>query len=349
MLSSRKIKVLVVDDSKLMREMLSLILSKEVDIEIIGLAADPYEAVEIMKNIKPDVITLDIEMPKMDGLTFLKKIMRQHPIPVIIISSLTLESAQISMHALELGAVEIISKPFNKSLCGLNPNEYISNQIRRAANSKVVMKNALKNKNKPIINFSKGNKKIATRIICIGASTGGTIAIRKLIEEITPEMPAIVIIQHMPPIFTKAFADNLNKSCQLEIKEAEEDEILINNHVYIAPGGKHLMVIKTSQGIKVHLTETAPVNFVKPSIDVAMESMKNMGGKENIAIILTGMGSDGAIGLKTLKDNGWTTIAQDEESSLIYGMPKKAFELGAAKMVMNITEIKEFITTKTYV
>ena len=340
MIKKRKIKVLIIDDSLTIRETLSLIISSEPDFEVVGKAGDPYEAVKIMNQIKPDVITLDIEMPKMDGLTFLKKLMSQHPIPVIIISSLTAKSANITLRALELGAVEIISKPFNKTIKSSNPKQFIINQIRRASMASVKSKAAkhlIANKH---IEKEKPIKQVpANRLICIGASTGGTEVISRIIQNINNNKPAIVIVQHMPPLFTKSFADRLNDYTNLSVKEAEDGDILMNNHIYVAPGGKHLEIVKAGLRLKIHTFDGDLVNHVKPSIDVTMASIASLHHQKSVGILLTGMGKDGAEGLKMIRETGGKTIAQDEQSSLVFGMPKQAIQINAAQLILNIEEI----------
>ena len=340
MIKKRKIKVLIIDDSLTIRETLSLIISSEPDFEVVGKAGDPYEAVKIMNRVKPDVITLDIEMPKMDGLTFLKKLMSQHPIPVIIISSLTAKSANITLRALELGAVEIISKPFNKTIKSSNPKQFIINQIRRASMAAVKSKVAKHLIAKNQIEKEKPIKQIpASRLICIGASTGGTEVISQIIRNINNNKPAIVIVQHMPPLFTKSFADRLNDYTNLSVKEAEEGDILMNNHIYVAPGGKHLEITKVGLRLKLHVFDGDLVNHVKPSIDVTMASIAKLHHQRSVGILLTGMGKDGADGLKMIRDSGGKTIAQNEQSSLVFGMPKQAIKINAAQLILDIEEI----------
>lgn len=346
MINKEKIKVLIIDDSVSIRETLAMILNKESDIEVIGKAGDPYEAVKIMSRIEPDVITLDIEMPKMDGLTFLKKLMSQHPIPVIIMSSLTAKSADITLRALELGAVEIISKPFNKTIKDNDPNQFIINQIKRASLAAVKSKIS----HKPFTS-KKQEQKIkrrnipASRIICIGASTGGTEAISKIVQKINDHKPAIVIVQHMPPVFTHSFATRLNDYSSLVAKEAEEGEILMNNHIYVAPGGMHMEIVKEEFNYKFSIFDGLPINHVKPSIDVTMTSIAKLNNQKSVGIILTGMGKDGANGLKMIRNTGGKTIAQDEKSSLVFGMPRKAIEIDAAQMILNIDEITNQINS----
>jgi two-component system chemotaxis response regulator CheB len=347
MTETRKIKVLIVDDSLTMRETLALMISSDPGIEVIGKASNPYEAVAIMKKTKPDVITLDIEMPKMDGLTFLKKIMSQHPIPIIIISSLTLNSIDITLKALELGAVEIISKPFDKSIQGTTPRKHIADQIRKAAMAKVRFKK-ISRETTVVPGKSKAGKIISRRIILFGASTGGTEALSRIFSQLRPELPAIIIVQHMPPVFTKAFAGRLNAGSQLTIKEAGDGEILYDNHVYVAPGGIHTVIKRSALGYKTELVDTAPVNHVKPAVDVTFLSAAEAAGNKATGIILTGMGADGVKGLMAIRNAGGKTVAQDEFSSVVYGMPKAALENGAAALSMNIESIIDFINRKRY-
>lgn len=349
--SNRQIKVLIVDDSQSMRNMLESYLLHDPDIKIVGKAADPYEAVTFLNNDVPDVITLDIQMPKMDGLTFLKKIMTQHPIPVVIISSLTTTGAKETIQALEYGAVEIIQKPFIKENDINQGIQFIIDKVRGASMAKVKARSQKKLiippkysadavlEKKPLIYKHLTNQKI----IAIGSSTGGTNAIQEILQELPLDSPGIVIVQHMPVHFTKAFADRLNQFCNINVKEAEDGDIIQNGMALIARGDKHLVVKKQGSDFIVQLLEGSLVNRHKPSVDVLFRSMANQVGAQGIGILLTGMGDDGARGLLEMKETKAITIAQDEQSCVVFGMPKEAIKLDAQKFILSLSGITNYI------
>lgn len=350
---NKKIKVLVVDDSVIVRDTLTLILNLDPDIEVIDTASDPYEAVKKIAENLPDVITLDIEMPRMDGLTFLGKLMKQHPIPVVVISSIAAEGSEKGIRALQLGASEIITKPKLSNEEQLE--EYsirIADAVKAAAmTERSKTKPARKTFDQPVhIQNIQGNLPTqpnlnSEKLILIGASTGGTEVISKILKNIRTDLPGILIVQHMPGEFTPAFAKRLNQECQIPVKEAEDGDIIKNGSAYIANGFNHLQVIKTGNVFKCKLEMGPLVNRHRPSVDVLFHSASRFPGKNIIAILLTGMGSDGSKGLLELHEAGAITVAQDEKSSVVFGMPKEAIKLNAAKMVMNPDELIKYLNS----
>ena len=344
-----KIKVLIVDDSALVRQTLSYIMESDSDIEVMGTASDPYfAAVKIAKEI-PDVITLDIEMPRMDGLTFLKKIMTQHPIPVVVISSLTSQGTETGLRALEYGAVEIITKPQMDTKEFIESSKIrICDAVKAAALSKIKrrviadsMKVAPKYSADVVIPQVQTTSMIKTTdvVVAVGASTGGTEALRIFLEGLPHNAPGIVIVQHMPEKFTKSFADRLNEICKVTVKEAENGDSVISGRVLIAPGNFHMMLKRSGAKYYVEVVDGPLVNRHRPAVDVLFRSTARYAGKNAIGIILTGMGDDGAKGLLEMKNAGAKTIAQNEESCVVFGMPKEAIKLGAADKIIHLDEI----------
>ena len=359
MSEDRKIKVLVVDDSAVVRQSLSTILGSDPDIEIIGTAADPLIAVKKIQKEVPDVITLDIEMPRMDGLTFLRKIMSQHPIPVVIISSLTTEGTEAAMKALQYGASEIIGKPamnvpqfFNESKIMLCDAVKAASQVKisRQKINPPVTEFVARPKYSADVILEKGSLKShiidTDKIIVLGASTGGTEAIRRLLKELPARTPGIAIVQHMPEGFTKSFANGLNNTSAMEVKEAEDGDRLYHGRVLIAPGNKHMLLKRIGKEYTVEVKDGPLVNRHRPSVDVLFRSAARYAGKNATGILLTGMGDDGAKGLLELKETGAFTIAQDQQSSVVFGMPKEAIRIGAAEKILGISEIAPFIVEK---
>ncbi|MBN1650281.1 MAG: chemotaxis response regulator protein-glutamate methylesterase [Bacteroidales bacterium] len=353
MMREKEIKVLIVDDSVSIRNMLANFLHNDPYIKVIGKAEDPYQAAAFLKTQVPDVITLDIEMPKMDGLTFLRKIMAQHPIPVVIISSLTKKGANETIKALEYGAVEIIQKPFVEEGKTKEGIQLIIEKVRAASLAKVSARtqNILKIppkfsadavlKKRPSI---AGTSFADQKIIALGASTGGTIAIQQIIQNLPISAPPLLIVQHMPVHFTKAFADRLNQLCSIFVKEAEDGDIIKKGHAYIARGDRHLTIKKQGNELVAHLLDGPLVNRHKPSVDVLFRSMANHVGAKGIGILLTGMGDDGARGLLEMKEAKANTIVQDEKSCTVFGMPREAIKIDAHKMVLGLAEISELIS-----
>ena len=356
-----KIKVLIVDDSAVIRKVLSDVLSSSENIEVVGTAMDPIIAADKINRLKPDVLTLDIEMPRMDGITFLEKLMRSAPIPVIMVSSFTDSHAALTMRALALGAFDFILKPNldNPEKFNIFADELIEkvtgainakNRRKIKAPSDSAVKGADKKFSADVIlpkSASSGRKDDFDSVIAIGASTGGTEVIAQIISRLPDYVPGIVITQHMPEKFTKSFADRLNGLSRVEVKEAENKDKLTRGHVLIAPGGKHMLLKKNANGYHVEINDGPPVNRHKPSVDVLFRSFAQAASGSSLGIILTGMGDDGARGLLEIKEAGIATIAQDEASSIIFGMPAEAIKLGAADMVKNIEGICAEIIKKS--
>lgn len=339
-----KIRVLIVDDSAFIRAVFTEMLSADPEIEVIDTAEDPIDAREKIKRLSPDVITLDIEMPKMDGLSFLEKIMALRPMPVVMASSLTAQGAEETLIALELGAVDYVLKPTNQ------PGQQIYNiadELRAKVKAAARTRRLPKQNKTPVANVKLSSlPQLPIKIIAIGASTGGVEAIKEVIVNLPAKLPPIVITQHMPPVFTKSLADRLNKISALEIREATHGEILKNGHVYIAKGGLHMQVKKPSNGVGfiMHLYDGENVSSHKPSVDVLFDSVAAVDGKHALAILLTGMGKDGAKGMMSMKQAGAYTIGQDEVTSLVYGMPKAAFMSGAIDIQLPLQTISQAIT-----
>jgi two-component system chemotaxis response regulator CheB len=341
-MTHHKIKVLIVDDSESVRNALIYILSQDTEIEVIGAASDPYEAVSLISENLPDVITLDIEMPRMNGLTFLGKLMKQHPIPVVIISSLVGEGTELGIRALQLGAKEIISKPKLASQAQIE--EYmirITDAIKAASMTERIRIKSIKLSGKQQNNSTTAiqNPLYSEKIILLGASTGGTEVISHLLKNLRTDLPGILIVQHMPGEFTKAFANRLNQESQIKVKEAEEGDIILPGNVYIANGFNHLQLIKENGKYKCKLEMGPLVNRHRPSVDVLFKSALKFKGSDITAILLTGMGADGAKGMFELYQTGAMTFAQDEKSSVIFGMPNEAIKLNAARMIGNPDEL----------
>jgi two-component system, chemotaxis family, protein-glutamate methylesterase/glutaminase len=349
----RKIKVLIVDDSVSVQNVLRQILSSDPELEVIGVASDPYEAVAKIAENLPDVITLDIEMPRMDGLTFLGKLMKQHPIPVVVISSVTGEGSDKGIKALNLGAKEIITKP---KLSSSEQIEEYSIRIVDAVKASAISERKRPNQKSPSFIPAQANHKasstqnlsrVSEDVILIGASTGGPEVISRILKGLRGDLPGILIVQHMPGEFTKAFANRLNLESNLYVKEAEHGDVVKRGGVYIANGFNHLQLINENGTYKCKLEMGELVNRHRPSVDVLFKSATNFPGKNITAILLTGMGADGAKGMLELHQNGANTFAQDEKSSVVFGMPKEAIKLNAAKIVGNPDELINWIN-KTY-
>ena len=350
----RKIKVLIVDDSALVRNSLSQILSSDPEIEVIGTALDPIIAVQKIKKEIPDVITLDIEMPRMDGLTFLKKLMSQKPIPVVICSSLTHEGSDTAIKALELGAVEILTKPqLGKKRFFEESKIKICDVVKSASMVKVKQKQKfidVKPKLTADAMLARPKKsnviQKTEKVILIGSSTGGTEALRDLLINFPGDSPGTIIVQHMPEFFTNSFANRLNEFCEVDVKEAEHGDHVRNGLVLIAPGNKHTLVKRNSESYFVEVKEGPLVSRHRPSVDVLFRSAARYAGPNAVGIILTGMGDDGAKGMLELKETGAYTIAQDEKSCIIYGMPKEAVKLGGVVDITPLTQIHNKLKVK---
>lgn len=338
-----KHKLLIVDDSLLIRKFLKDIFSKLDDFEIIGEAADPYEARDIMKKNWPDVITLDIEMPKMNGIEFLKKIMKSKPTPVVMLSTLTKSGAPITLEALELGAVDYIQKPTISSKSNLKSVEdEIILKVRNAVKSNI-RKRRIVLKESKILTTTKEVKHLTNKLILIGSSTGGVQALTSIVKRLPKQIPPIAIVQHIPPTFVESLADQLRKKSTLYVKVAENNERMNSGTIYIAPGMKHLEVIKKPDGYYTKTYEDKPYKFHLPAVNKLFLSGAKIGSKNILGIILTGMGEDGAEGMVEMKKNGCRTIGQDKESSIVYGMPKKAFDYGGVEIQVPLSDIPEKI------
>lgn len=354
-MNSAKTKVLIVDDSALVRKLMTDILNSDPELEVVGTAIDAHAAREKIKQLHPDVITLDIEMPKMDGITFLKNLMRLNPLPVIMVSTLTEKGAEVTLDALDAGAIDFVSKPkIDVSNTLEEYSDEIISKVKAAAKVRVRRYEANRSNSARSVNGSSNGAavksvngssgksrhfKTTDKIIAIGASTGGTEAIREVLEKLPITAPGIVITQHIPEYFSKAFADRVNLSCAITVSEAKDGDIVLPGHAYIAPGNKHLLVRKDGARWRCKLTDADPVNRHRPSVDVLFNSVAECAGQNALGVILTGMGKDGARGLKIMRDAGANTIAQDEASSVVWGMPGSAVELNAASEILPLNKI----------
>ncbi len=354
----KKIRVLIIDDSAVMRKFLSETLSKAKRIEVVATALDPLIAVEKIKKFNPDVLTLDVEMPRMDGVTFLSKLMIARPMPVVMVSSFTEAGARVTMRALELGAVDFILKP---AVVAGDASEEFSRELvekimaasvsrvkgGRAAPARLdVLDESLAKYTADVILPPKQGKTAKLRseaVIAIGASTGGTEAIAGIFKWLAEDLPGIVVVQHMPEKFTKAFADRINRLSRMYVKEAEQGDRIYRGMALIAPGSRHMLLRSDTKGYYVDLNDGLPVNRQKPSVDVLFRSVAQTAGKDAVGILLTGMGSDGATGLLEMKEAGATTIAQDEATSVVFGMPREAIKLGAACKILGLDGIIQYI------
>lgn len=337
-MSPARIKVAIVDDSALVRAMLTQIINSQPDMQSVGAAPDPLVARELIRSQNPDVITLDVEMPRMDGLEFLEKLMRLRPTPVVMVSTLTERGAETTLRALELGAVDYVSKPKVDIVRGLG--EYADELCEkiRAASRASVRKPAAGAARPPAP--SSGMRLASTeKLVLVGASTGGTEAIRELLGGFPPDAPAIVITQHMPAGFTRSFALRLNDHCKLKVSEAVDGERLLPGHAYIAPGDHHLAVKRSGANYVASVTEGAPVNRHRPSVEVLFRSGAACAGPNAIGIMLTGMGKDGATAMRELRDAGAYNFAQDEATCVVFGMPKEAIAAGAVHEVLPLPAI----------
>jgi len=335
---------LVIDDSALVRQTLCEIINSDRELCVIGTAGDPFFAASKIREEIPDVITLDVEMPRMDGLTFLKSLMAQYPIPVVIISSLTQSGSYLALRALEFGAVEIVAKSEIR-----NTKEHLeesSMRITDAIKAAYMVPMKRKSINKPVSEFQRIEKKTKStiykttnKVIAIGASTGGTEALRFVLKNIRPDLPGILITQHMPAGFTKSFADHLNNECEVTVKEASDGQRVMRGHAYIAPGGRHMELYRSGAQYFIKVRDGQLVNRHKPSVDVLFDSVARHAGQNAMGIIMTGMGHDGASGLLAMKNAGAHTIAQDEASSIVYGMPREAVAINAANQILSLTDM----------
>ncbi|MEM5384702.1 chemotaxis response regulator protein-glutamate methylesterase [Paraburkholderia phymatum] len=352
----QKIKVLCVDDSALIRSLMTEIINGQPDMTVVATAPDPLVARELIKQHNPDVLTLDVEMPRMDGLDFLEKLMRLRPMPVVMVSSLTERGSEITLRALELGAVDFVTKPRVGIRDGmLEYAEKLADKVRAAARARVRQAApahhapaagqaaAAAATHAPLFN----NPLVSTeKLIIVGASTGGTEAIREVLMPLPPDAPAVLIAQHMPPGFTKSFAQRLNGLCRITVKEAEHGERVLPGHAYIAPGHAHLLLARSGANYIAHLSDDPPVNRHRPSVDVLFRSAALHAGKNAVGVILTGMGRDGAAGLLDMRKAGAYTLAQDEASCIVFGMPREAIAMGAADEIAPLSEMSRRVMAR---
>lgn len=328
------IKVLIVDDSALIRSVMKEIIGSQPDMEVVGVAPDPIVARDLIKQTNPDVLTLDVEMPRMDGLDFLEKLMRLRPMPVVMVSSLTERGSEITLRALELGAVDFVTKPKLSIQSGMREyTDMIADKIRAAAKARV--------RTRPAASGSLGHASVAElplvrnplisseKLIAIGASTGGTEAIKNFLMQMPSDSPGILITQHMPEGFTRSFARRLDSLCKISVSEAAGGERILPGHAYIAPGSAHLQLARSGANYMTQLDMGPPVNRHRPSVDVLFDSVANCAGKNSVGVILTGMGKDGAHGMLQMKQAGAYNFAQDEASCVVFGMPREAILIGA--------------------
>jgi two-component system chemotaxis response regulator CheB len=334
---SRPVRIIIVDDSFIVRNVLQAELGKDPMVEVIGVAPDPFVARDMIVQLKPDVITLDIEMPRMDGLTFLKKLMEHFPVPVVVLSSLAPAGSQIALEAMDAGAVEVMCKP-NSAFSVGEMSMLLIDKIKGAA---LVPKTKLKKIIRSDVPVNRLSMSDTThKVVAIGASTGGTTAIENVLTMLPANCPGIVIVQHMPEHFTKAFADRVNGLCAMTVKEAEDGEQVHPGKVLIAPGGKnHMMLARSGARYIVRIKEGPLIGRHRPSVNVMFKSVAKFAGKNSVGILLTGMGADGAEGLTLMRGEGAKTIAQDEKSCVVFGMPKVAIEMGGADYIESLDKI----------
>lgn len=334
----RKIKVLCVDDSALIRNIMTDIVNQQPDMEMVATAPDPIIARDLIKRLNPDVLTLDVEMPRMDGLDFLDRLMRLRPMPVVMVSSLTGKGSEITLTALEIGAVDFVTKPQVGLREGMEKYaELIAEKIRTAAVAQVYRRSSHTPQPKAITSPLVGSEKI----FAIGSSTGGTEALRQVLIPMPRSCPGIIITQHMPPGFTHSFAERLNKLCEISVKEAEDGDRVLPGNAYIAPGARHMELVRNGANYQIKLTDAPPVNRHRPSVDVLFKSVALSAGKNAVGTILTGMGNDGAQGLLDLRKAGAHTIAQSEKTCVVFGMPREAILLNAAVEVVDLNNITQ--------
>jgi len=344
-----KIKVLIVDDSALVRKLLTEMLSSARGIEVVGVAQDPYIARDKIKELNPDVLTLDVEMPRMDGLTFLKNLMRLHPMPVVMVSSLTEQGADVTLRALEAGAIDFVTKPKIDLADGLV--EYQDELIAKIKTAAAVSKTALlmrstsletsKKQSADVVLQKSVTKHYRTtdKLIAIGASTGGTEAIKDVLVTMPPDSPGIVIAQHIPEAFSEPFAKRMDGLCAINVRHAEDNEQILPGHAYVAPGCAHLMVVRDGAKYRCKINDGPPVNRHRPAVDVLFRSVAQNAGPNAVGVILTGMGDDGADGMYEMHEAGAKTIAQDEKSSVVWGMPGEAVKRGGIDFILPLNRV----------
>jgi two-component system chemotaxis response regulator CheB len=346
-----KTRVVVVDDSALVRSLLTEIINRQSDMECVGSASDPFAAREMIRNLDPDVITLDVEMPRMDGIDFLSKLMRLRPMPVVMVSTLTERGAEVTLKALELGAVDFVAKPKIGVADGLKQlADEITEKVRTASKARVSKLHApapavaVAGAAAPVKAAPQSIGRLSTeKLIFIGASTGGTEATKEVLMNLPPDSPGVVITQHMPPGFTKSYASRLDGLCKIRVKEAVDGERILPGHAYIAPGGFHLSVERSGANYIARVADGEPVNRHKPSVEVLFESAARVVGRNALGIMLTGMGADGAKAMRTMKDAGSYNVCQDEATCVVFGMPREAIAHGAADEVLPLVKIAQHV------
>ncbi|MBI1319509.1 MAG: chemotaxis-specific protein-glutamate methyltransferase CheB [Candidatus Hydrogenedens sp.] len=332
----RPVRVLVIDDSAMVRSIFTRCLQEDPMIEIVGAAPDPFVARDMIVRLAPDVITLDMEMPRMDGITFLRKLMAHHPIPAIIVSSLTPKGGELALEAIDAGAVDVLCKPGSAFSVG-DMTEQLKDKIKAAARVKLSKRAEKPAPSGPVTRLSM--TRTTNKIIAIGASTGGTQALQNVLTQLPAACPGIVIVQHMPEHFTRAFADRLNEVCEIEVKEAEEGDSVLPGRAIIARGNHHMEMRRSGARYYVTLQQNPPVSRHRPSVDVLFKSVAEYVGKNAVGVMLTGMGNDGAASMKLMHDAGAKTIAQDEASCVVYGMPREAVEIGAVDHIVPLSQV----------
>lgn len=337
-----KIKVLIIDDSALIRSILTEIINSQTDMEVVGVAPNPLVARDLIKQTNPDVLTLDVEMPKMDGLEFLEKLMRLRPTPVVMISSLTEKSSEITMRALELGAVDFVTKPKLSIQSGmLEYTNLIADKVRIASRAKLKarVQSMTGSSQGGILPSMKNPLLSSEKLIIVGASTGGTEAIKNFLLQMPTDCPGILITQHMPEGFTTSFAKRLDGLCKISVCEAQTGQRILPGHAYIAPGHSHLLLSRSGANYVTLLEQSAPVNRHRPSVDVLFKSAATYAGKNAVGVIMTGMGKDGALGMLEMRDAGAYNFAQDEASCVVFGMPREAIAIGATHEVVPLDDL----------
>ncbi|MBI5918112.1 MAG: chemotaxis response regulator protein-glutamate methylesterase [Nitrosomonadales bacterium] len=340
----RKIKVLIVDDSALVRSILKEVVNSHTDMEAVAVASNPLQARELIKALNPDVLTLDVEMPQMDGLTFLEKLMRLRPMPVLMISSLTERSSEAALRALELGAVDFLPKPKLGVADGLRAYaDEIAEKIRAAYATHPARRSGTAKEATKVLPLVGSRITSTEKLILVGASTGGTEAIRAFLEPMPADAPAILITQHMPEAFTKSFAARLNGLCRITVKEAEDNERVLPGHAYIAPGYSHLLLKRSGANYVTELSQAPPVNHHRPSVEVLFRSAAQQAGKSVIGVMLTGMGKDGANAMLEMRQAGAYNFAQDEATCVVFGMPREAIAVGAVDEIVPIQEMTKHV------
>lgn len=342
MVEASRIRVLIVDDSAIMRKLLTEALSAEQDLEIVGTAPDPYIARDKILALEPDVLTLDIEMPRMDGLTFLKKLMRYHPMPVIVVSSLGQSSCSTAISALREGAIDVLAKPGGPYSVG-ELRATLAAKIRAAARARVRPRGLTEPEGTPDADRAAAEPFDPARVVAMGASTGGTEAIERVLMHLPAHCPAIVVAQHIPSGFSLAFAQRLDRICRMEVKEAADGDRAGPGRALVAPGNFHLLLRKAGDGYRVEVKTGPAVCYQRPSVDVLFSSVAECAGAQAVGVLLTGMGSDGARGLLKMKQAGAATIAQDEATCVVFGMPREAIALGAADRVVPLGKVPSAI------